>query len=61
VHAQISLVRLDMEYELSATLIRRTMTEHLVIISALRKGDPEAAAAAMEAHLTQAMHRHMWL
>jgi DNA-binding GntR family transcriptional regulator len=61
VHAQISLVRLDMEYQLSATLIRRTMTEHLAIIAALRQGDPDAATAAMDTHLTQAMHRHMWL
>jgi DNA-binding GntR family transcriptional regulator len=61
VHAQISLVRLDMEYELSATLIRRTMTEHLAVLAALRAGNPDAAAAAMETHLTQAMHRHMWL
>jgi DNA-binding GntR family transcriptional regulator len=61
VQAQISLVRLDMEYELSATLIRRTMKEHLDVIAALRGGDPEAAMAAMEIHLTQAMHRHMWL
>jgi DNA-binding GntR family transcriptional regulator len=61
VHAQISLVRLDMEYELSATLIRRTMTEHRTVLDALRAGDPDSSAKAMEAHLTQAMHRHMWL
>lgn len=60
-HLQITLVRLEMEYELSASLIRRTMQEHLRIIAALRGGDAEAAGAAMDEHLTQAMHRSMWL
>lgn len=60
-HLQITLVRLEMEYELSAALIRRTMQEHLRIIAALRAGDPDGAAAAMDEHLTQAMHRSMWL
>ena len=60
-HLQITLVRLEMEYELSATLIRRTMHEHLRIIAALRDADSAAAAQAMDDHLTQAMHRSMWL
>ena len=57
----LDLVRLEMEYELSATLIRRTMHEHLRIIAALRDADSAAAAQAMDDHLTQAMHRSMWL
>ncbi len=60
VYGQIMLVRLDTQYTLSATLIRRTMQEHLRIIDALQES-PEAAAAAMDEHLTQAMHRAMWL
>ena len=61
VYCQITLVQLDMEYELSPTLIHLMMQEHLTIIAALRSGDPQAAAAAMDTHMTQAMHRHMWL
>jgi DNA-binding GntR family transcriptional regulator len=54
---QINLVRLDSDYALSVVLIRRTMQEHLRIIAALRRHDPEAARGAMEDHLVQTMRR----
>jgi len=45
VHCQITLVQLDMEYELSPTLIHLMMQEHLAIITALRSGDGHASDA----------------
>jgi DNA-binding GntR family transcriptional regulator len=37
------------------------MTEHLAVIAAIKAQDPAAAANAMDAHLTRAMHRAMGL
>jgi DNA-binding GntR family transcriptional regulator len=37
------------------------MQEHLAVIEGLENQDPEAAVAAMDAHLARAMHRAMGL
>jgi len=50
-----SLYELGMEYRRVATeapgVIERSAAEHLAIVDALKAGDPDAAAAAMGAHL----------
>jgi DNA-binding GntR family transcriptional regulator len=58
---QIGVIRLDNMYMLSALAIIQTMQEHLGVIAALEAQDPEAAVAAMDAHLARAMHRAMGL
>lgn len=60
-YMQICLIRLDRDYALSPLLIRRTMEEHLAVLAAVRRRDAEAAAAAMDEHLTRSMHRAMGL
>jgi DNA-binding GntR family transcriptional regulator len=35
------------------------MAEHLKILAAMKRQDPEGAAAAMDEHLVIAMHRGM--
>jgi DNA-binding GntR family transcriptional regulator len=54
---RIALIRLDQSYVLSPPLIRATMREHGKILAALAEHDRDAAAAAMDAHLMQSMHR----
>lgn len=58
---QISVIRLDNMYMLSALAVAQTMQEHLAVIEGLERQDPEAAVAAMDAHLARAMHRAMGL
>jgi DNA-binding GntR family transcriptional regulator len=58
---QIGVIRLDNMYMLSALAIVQTMQEHLGIIAGLEAQDPDAAVAALEAHLARAMHRAMGL
>lgn len=58
---QIGVIRLDNMYMLSSLAIIQTMQEHLAVIAALEAQDPEAAVAAMDAHLARAMHRAMGL
>jgi len=40
---------------------RQVMTEHMAIIEALESHDPDAAASAIEKHLTAALHRALGL
>ena len=58
---QIGVIRLDNMYMLSALAIVQTMQEHLAVIVGLEGQDPDAAVAAMDAHLARAMHRAMGL
>lgn len=58
---QIGVIRLDNMYMLSSLAIIQTMQEHIGVIAALEKQDPDAAVAAMDAHLARAMHRAMGL
>jgi DNA-binding GntR family transcriptional regulator len=58
---QIGVIRLDNMYMLSALAIVQTMQEHLAVIDGLENQEPEAAVAAMDAHLARAMHRAMGL
>jgi DNA-binding GntR family transcriptional regulator len=58
---QIGLIRLDNMYMMSALAITQTMQEHLAVIAGLEAQDPDAAVAAMDAHLSRAMHRAMGL
>lgn len=58
---QIGVIRLDNMYMLSALAIIQTMQEHLAVIEGLENQDPDAAVAAMDAHLARAMHRAMGL
>ncbi|MFO1149567.1 MAG: GntR family transcriptional regulator [Alsobacter sp.] len=53
----VQLVRLDREFQLSAPLVARTVTEHLDILRACRARDPVAAEAALEVHFSRAMQR----
>lgn len=52
---QIGVIRLDNMYMLSALAVAQTMQEHLAVIEGLVNQDPEAAVAAMDAHLARAM------
>jgi DNA-binding GntR family transcriptional regulator len=56
---RIRVIRLDLFYMPVAIAIMRTMEEHLKVIDALLARDAEAAVAAMDEHLTRAMHRAM--
>lgn len=56
-HDHIRLIRLDQLYMLSAAAIARTMQEHLGILRACLARDPNAARAALEVHLSNAMQR----
>jgi DNA-binding GntR family transcriptional regulator len=58
---QIGVIRLDNMYMLSSLAIIQTMQEHIGVIAGLEKQDPDAAVAAMDAHLARAMHRAMGL
>lgn len=56
---RIVLIRLDQSYVLSPPLIRATMEEHRRVLTALAAHDRDAAARAMDEHLTASMHRAM--
>ncbi|HHY48556.1 MAG TPA: GntR family transcriptional regulator [Alphaproteobacteria bacterium] len=58
-HNYLRLLRLDRR--LTAPLALRSLREHLEIILACRARDPDAAAAALAAHFTAALQRHMGL
>jgi len=58
---QIGVIRLDNMYMLSSLAIIQTMQEHLAVLAGLEAQDPDAAVAAMDAHLARAMHRAMGL
>ncbi len=55
----VQLIRADRLYGFSFAMIERTMVEHLEIIAAFRKRDPDAAEAALERHFARAMQRSM--
>lgn len=56
---RVALIRLDRAYVLSPPLIRATMREHRAILEALAAHDRDAAARAMDEHLTHSLHRAM--
>jgi DNA-binding GntR family transcriptional regulator len=58
-HSFDRLIRLDRAFRLSAPLVIRTMTEHLDMLAACLKRDPDAAEAALELHFARAMQRAM--
>ena len=53
------LTALDSRDALSPVFVKQTMVEHLKIIAALKTQDLEGAMAAMDEHMTHAMHRAM--
>jgi DNA-binding GntR family transcriptional regulator len=57
---RIRLIRLD-RVTLNAGALAPAMEEHMALIAALRRRDPRAAAAAIEAHLTSARNRALGL
>lgn len=58
-HNYLRLVRLDRK--LTVPLAQRSLREHMQIILACKARDPEGAVAALQAHFTAAMQRHMGL
>jgi DNA-binding GntR family transcriptional regulator len=58
-HNYLRLVRLDRK--LTAPLAQRSLREHMQIITACKMRDPAQAEAALQAHFTAAMQRHMGL
>ena len=50
-------MRLDRK--LTAPLAQRTIREHLDIISAIEARDPDRAEAALVAHFSAALQRHL--
>jgi DNA-binding GntR family transcriptional regulator len=59
IHNYLRLVRLDRK--LTVPLALRSVREHLAIIDACAARDPDAAEAALVAHFTAALQRHMGL
>jgi DNA-binding GntR family transcriptional regulator len=53
----LRLVRLDRR--MTVPLMQRTMREHLEVIAAVEARDPDAAEAAIVAHFTTALQRHL--
>lgn len=58
-HNYLRLVRLDRR--LTAPIALRSIREHIAIINACAARDPDAAEAALLAHFTAALQRHMGL
>lgn len=56
-HNYLRLVRLDRK--LTVPLALRSLREHMEIILACKARDPEKASAALTAHFTAALQRHM--
>ena len=56
---RLLLIRLDAPRELTPLLVKMTMAEHLKIITAMKRQDPDGAAAAMDEHLMLSLHRAM--
>ena len=56
---RLLLIRLDAPRELTPLLVKMTMAEHLKIITAMQRQDPDGAAAAMDEHLMLSLHRAM--
>jgi DNA-binding GntR family transcriptional regulator len=58
-HNYLRLVRLDRK--LTAPLALRSLREHMDILAAFEARDPDKAEAAVQAHFTAALQRHMGL
>ena len=58
-HHYLRLVRLDRR--LTAPLALRSLREHMEIIKACEERNPDKAEAALQAHFTAALQRHMGL
>jgi DNA-binding GntR family transcriptional regulator len=58
-HNYVRLIRLDRK--VTAPLALHSLREHLQVIQACKARDPEAAASAMQAHLTTALQRGLGL
>ena len=58
-HNYVRLIRLDRR--VTAPLILHSLREHMQVVQACKARDPEAAAAAMQAHLTAALQRGLGL
>jgi DNA-binding GntR family transcriptional regulator len=58
-HNYLRLVRLDRR--VTAPLALRSLREHMEIIMACKQRDPDKAVAALSAHFTAALQRHMGL
>lgn len=58
-HNYLRLIRLDRRW--TGPLALRSIREHLAIIDACKARDPDAAEAALLAHFTAALQRHMGL
>jgi DNA-binding GntR family transcriptional regulator len=56
---RLVLIRLDRVEVLTPLLVKLSMAEHLQVIAAMKRQNPETAATAMDDHLTIAMHRAM--
>lgn len=59
IHNYLRLIRLDRK--LTVPLALRSIREHVAIINACEARDPDAAEAALLAHFTAALQRHMGL
>lgn len=58
-HNYVRLIRLDRKVTVS--LVLQSLREHMQVILACKARDPEAAAAAMQAHLASALQRGLGL
>jgi DNA-binding GntR family transcriptional regulator len=58
-HNYLRLVRLDRK--LTVPLALRSLREHMEVIAACEARDPDKAEAALQAHFTAALQRHMGL
>jgi DNA-binding GntR family transcriptional regulator len=56
-HNYLRLVRLDRR--MTVSIAQRSIREHLEVIAAVEERDPEAADAALVAHFTAALQRHL--
>ena len=58
-HNYVRLIRLDRK--VTVPLVMHSLREHMQVILACKARDPEAAAAAMQAHLASALQRGLGL
>jgi DNA-binding GntR family transcriptional regulator len=58
-HNYVRLIRLDRK--VTVPLVLQSLREHMQVIMACKARDPEAAAAAMQAHLASALQRGLGL
>jgi DNA-binding GntR family transcriptional regulator len=58
-HNYVRLIRLDRK--VTVPLVLHSLREHMEVIAACQARDPEAAAAAMQAHLASALQRGLGL